>query len=369
MPRTSMPLTAGRAAIVALAAAALIAGAASGARAEEAFYKNKRLTVLINFAPSGPTDIEGRLFAKHIAKHLDGNPSVIVQNKDGAGGLVGSAFLGELGPKDGTMVGYFSSTAFKFVIEPESHRFDLRRFEFIGYQPGNSVYYMRRDLEPGMQQGTDIMKAKGLVAAGLAADSAKDLLMRLTLDMLGLEYRYVTGYRSNNDARLALQRSEVTIFMESTPAFFSVIEPNLVKTGVAMPVWYNPTVTAGKLLPMKAMESTGIPMFQDFYKKVKGAEPSGQLWETYKTNLSVDSAILRMIVMPPDVPKASTDAMRAAVAKLNEDKEYADEAMKMMQFVPFYETGPDVGDRVRKTLTVSPDFRNFVLEYIKSAKK
>ena len=47
---------------------------------------------MINFAPGGPTDIEGRLFAKHIVKHIDGQPTIVVQNKDGAGGMVGASY-------------------------------------------------------------------------------------------------------------------------------------------------------------------------------------------------------------------------------------------------------------------------------------
>ena len=60
----------------------------AGAHADDAFYKGKRLTILINFAVGGPTDIEGRLFAKHLARHIDGTPGIVVQNMDGAGGVV-----------------------------------------------------------------------------------------------------------------------------------------------------------------------------------------------------------------------------------------------------------------------------------------
>jgi len=81
------------------------AGAISSAAADEPFYKGKRLTILINFAPGGPTDIEGRLLAKYLGRHLDGQPFIVVQNKDGAGGLVGTNYLGEVAPRDGSMAG------------------------------------------------------------------------------------------------------------------------------------------------------------------------------------------------------------------------------------------------------------------------
>ena len=75
-----------RAVLVALCTAASLAWGVLGTAAQEPYYKGKRLTVLINFAAGGPTDLEGRLFAKYIARHIDGQPNVIVQNMDGAAG-------------------------------------------------------------------------------------------------------------------------------------------------------------------------------------------------------------------------------------------------------------------------------------------
>ena len=85
-----------------------------------------------------PSDIEGRLLAKHLVKHIDGSPSIIVQNKDGAGGLIGATYLGELGPKDGSMFGYFTAAAWTYATDPSAYRVDLKSYEFIGSQPGNS---------------------------------------------------------------------------------------------------------------------------------------------------------------------------------------------------------------------------------------
>jgi hypothetical protein len=88
-----------------------------------------------------------------------------------------------------------------------------------------------------MTAATDIVKAKGLISGGLAADNSKDLLIRLTLDMLGMPYRHVTGYRSNQAARLALQRNEISLFAESPPGYRSVVEPTMVKPGQVIPLY------------------------------------------------------------------------------------------------------------------------------------
>src|SRR5271169_3237695 len=254
------------------------------ARAEEPFYQGKRLTLLINFAPGGPTDVEGRLLAKHIVKHIGGNPLIIVQNKDGASGMVGAAYLGEVGPKDGTMFGYLTGTAWNAVIDPAAFRVPFASYAFVGAQQGNAVYYMRADTPPGIKTPSDLMQAEGLVVGGLGADSSKDLLERLTFDMLGLQYRYVTGYRSSNTARLALQNGEINVHSESTPGYFGVVEPSLVKTGKVMTLWYDATYNGKAFTPAPVMAHTGIATFPEFYKTMKGGTPSGPLWDAYRAN-------------------------------------------------------------------------------------
>src|SRR5262249_51450201 len=105
-----------RRALSAFTAAVLLTGAvASDVRAEEPFYKGKRLTVLVNFAAGGPADIESRIFARYLVKHIEGQPSLIVQNMDGAGGLIGAQYLGEIAPKDGTMLGALTGTAWIYA--------------------------------------------------------------------------------------------------------------------------------------------------------------------------------------------------------------------------------------------------------------
>src|SRR5262245_37104138 len=100
--------------------------APSSPGADEPFYQGKRLTLLIGSAVGGPTDIEGRLFAKYLARHIIGRPAVVVQNRDGAGGLVGPTYLGEVAPRDGTVLGYFSGTAWSYVNEPQHWRVDFK---------------------------------------------------------------------------------------------------------------------------------------------------------------------------------------------------------------------------------------------------
>jgi tripartite-type tricarboxylate transporter receptor subunit TctC len=348
--------------------AALMLGV-SAVQADEPFYKGKQLTLLINFAAGGPTDIEGRLLAKHIAKHIDGHPTVIVENKDGAAGMVGAAYLGEVGPRDGSMFGYFTGTAWAYLIDPAKFRVDLRKYEFVGYQPGTTVYYMRADVPPGMKAPTDIMKAQGLIMGGLGADSAKDLLQRLTFDMLGLKYRYVTGYRSSSTARLALQNGEINMHSESTPSYLSVVDPTLVKTGRVIPLWYDALYDGKTFIPDAVMAHTGIAPFPAFYEKVNGVAPSGPLWEAYKVALTINAQMQRLVVLPPGSPPAAVAALRKALAALNNDKDYAADAMTVIKFVPHYTIDPNLNREVRERLSIPASTREFILSYMKKAGK
>jgi tripartite-type tricarboxylate transporter receptor subunit TctC len=347
-----------------LALAALL-GLAAPARADDPFYKGKRLTLLINFAAGGPTDIEGRLFAKYLVKHIEGQPGVIVQNMDGAGGLIGAQYVGEVAPRDGTVLGYLSGSAWLYVSDPDRWRVDFRKYEFVAYQPGTTVHFMRTDVPPGMRRPADIAKAQGLIAGGLSADTSKDLRLRLALDMLGVPYQYVTGYRSSPPARLALQRGEISMFSESPPSYRSVVEPSLVKTGQVIPVFYDEV--ADPPPPQKQLEGLTIPGFP--HREIKGTLPSGRLFEAYRVLYDMNSTLQRMIALAPGTPPAAIAALRSGIEGLNADKEFAAEALRVIEFAPDYPTASDMSQQVRAMMVVSPQMRDFINDYMRNPPK
>jgi hypothetical protein len=348
--------------VVALWAVAL---AAPRATADEPFYRGKRLTLIINFAAGGPTDIEGRLLAKHLVKHIAGNPGIIVQNMDGAGGMIGAGYLGEVAPKDGTALGYFTGSAWRYASNPERFRVDFRSYEFVAYQPGTSIAYMRTDVPPGIKEPADIVRAKGVVAGGLGAENSKDLLLRLALDMLGVPYKYVTSYRGSQAARLALQQNEINMYAESPPSYRAVVEPSLVKEGSAIGLWYDADPGAELGRPARQVEGLPLVSFPALYRRIKGEPPSGQLWDAYRTVLTINGAMQRQIVLPPGAPPAALAALRAAVLRLNGDREHAEEAARTIGFVPEWVAGPDTNKEVRAAITISPEMRAFIADYVR----
>ena len=337
--------------------------------AADNFYQGKRLTVLINFAVGGPTDIEGRLFAKHIGKHLGGNPNIIVQNIDGGGGATGTNFLGEVAPKDGTVVGYLTGVAWRYVNIKERSRVDFLTYNMIAYQPGTTVYYVRSNVEPGLKVASDILKAKNLVVGGLTADSSKDILERLCLDLLGVNYKYVTGYTSNSNARLALQRNEINMFAESPPGYISAVAPSLVASGEVVPLFFDPGYNGVRFSRPAQAQGLDMKPFHEFLRDVRGREPEGKLWDIYKKAIAINGAMQRLVVFPPNTPKPAMDAMREAIRKLATDQEFAADGMKTVGFVPDYEAGDGVQAEVTAALSLPEEDRKFIADYIARGQK
>jgi hypothetical protein len=218
-----------------------------------------------------------------------------------------------------------------------------------------------------MHQPADIAKAQGLIAGGLSADTSKDLRLRLALDMLGVPYKYVTGYRSSPPARLALQRGEISMYSESPPSYRAVVEPSLVKTGQAMPVLYDEVADPSP--PSKQLEGLSIPSFPQLHRQIKGTLPSGQLWEAYRVLYDMNSTLQRMIALAPGVPPAALAALRAGIEGLDNDKEFAAEARNTIEFVPDYPVAPDMSRQVRAMMVASPQMRDFINDYMRNPPK
>ena len=234
--------------------------AANGA--ENPFYKGKTLTVLINYATGGPTDIEGRLAAKHLARFIPGNPTIVVNNMAGAGGATATNFLGEVAKPDGLTMSYFTGIFFNILLADPSLRVNLAKFAYIASIEGSSVAYIRKDVPPGLSTPQDILKAQTFRAGGLSATSTKDVRFRLELDLLGVKYQYVTGYNSNSDARLAVQRNEIQFFVEGLPAYRATVEPQMVKTGSVVPLYANELITEEGGIGTESRSAGSNPIFQ-----------------------------------------------------------------------------------------------------------
>lgn len=332
-----------------------------GLAAETPFYKGKTLTVIINYAAGGPTDIEGRLVARHLARHIPGQPSIVVNNMPGAGGAVANNYLGEVVKPDGLTLGYFTNQFLNALTADPSLRVDLSKFAYIASVEGVSVAYLRKDTPPGITAARDILKAQRFRAGGLSLNSAKDVRFRVQLDLLGVSYQYVTGYNSNSDARLAVERNEVQFFTEGTPGYRSQVEPRLVKNGIAIPIFADDlTNTEGQFQP--SPEVPDILSFSQLYQQVFGKPGSGVLWETLKV-IGFTHGVQRLAALPPGSPPQAVAALRQAFASLTKDPEFIQEFKKVTRSEPRLNPGGQAELLAKKLGQASPEVKNTIRKY------
>jgi tripartite-type tricarboxylate transporter receptor subunit TctC len=336
--------------------------------AEKAFYQGKTITFLINFSAGGPTDIEGRIVARHLARHIPGNPSIVVQNMSGAGGVTGINFLGEKAKPDALTLGYFTGPYNHQMMKSTTLRVDLMKVPFLAAVQGVTACYIRSDVAPGIKKPTDIAKAERFKAGGLSFDSNKDLRFRLAFDVLGVKYDYVTGYNSSNDARLALQRNEIQYHDENIPGYRGVVEPQLVKTGIVTPLYYHDVIRPDGTMG-KSADYPELSSFTEIYTQIHGKAPSGIKYETLKAANMASQNLNRVALLPPGSSREAIVALRQAFTSLSKDEEFIAEAKKVMRFHPRFETGED-GEKLRdRVLTASPEIVDFVRKFIEDARK
>ena len=352
----------------ALIAALWCAAAISGFAAEKApFYQGKTLNVVINFGAGGPTDIESRIFAKHLPKHIPGKPSITVQNMGGGGGLTAANYIGEVAKPDGMTAAYFTGSLFQQQIKDPALRVDLSKFGFITGVHGVTVSYIRADVPPGMKKPLDFMKAQKFRAAGLGVSSSKDVRFRLSFDLLGLKYDYVTGYNNSSDARLAVQRGEAQYHDETLPSYRTQVEPQMVKTGMVIPLYYTDLVTPdGEVLVSRDVPEL-LP-FTHYYKEAFGKFPAGIKYEALKAANMSSTNMTRMFLFPPKVAPELIMTLRKAFDALSKDQDFLGDAISAMRFQPRFEVG-EAGERLFKRASqVSPEVVSFLRKYIEEAK-
>jgi tripartite-type tricarboxylate transporter receptor subunit TctC len=330
-------------------------------------YQGKTLNIVINFAAGGPTDIESRIFAKHLPKHIPGQPTVTVQAMGGAGGITATNYIGEVAKPDGYTAAYFTGSLFQHQIKDQALRVDLGKFGFITGVHGVTVSYIRSDVAPGMKKPSDFVKAQKFRAAGLGVSSSKDVRFRLSFDLLGLKYDYVTGYNNSSDARLAVQRGEAQYHDETLPSYRTQVEPQMVKTGMVIPIYYTDLVApSGEILVSRDVPEL-LP-FTYYYKEVFGKLPSGIKYEALKAANMSSTNMTRMVLLPPKAPAESIAILRKAFDSLAKDPDFLQDAITAMRFQPRFEVG-EAGERLfRQASNTPPEIVSFLRKYIEEAR-
>jgi tripartite-type tricarboxylate transporter receptor subunit TctC len=286
----------------------------------------------------------------------------------GGGGLIAVNYIGEVAKPDGFTAAYFTGSLFQHQIKDPALRVDIGKFGFITGVHGVTVSYVRADVPPGIKKPMDFLKAQKFRAAGLGISSSKDVRFRLSFDLLGLKYAYVTGYNNSSDARLAVQRNEAQYHDETLPSYRSQVEPQMVKTGMVTPLYYTDLVApSGEVLVSRDVPE--LMPFSHFYREAFGKPPSGIKYEALKAANMSSTNMTRMVLLPPKVPAESITILRNAFDSLSRDQDFLQDAIAAMRFQPRFEVGA-AGERLFQLASqTKPEVIAFLRKYIEEANK
>src|SRR5262249_35521101 len=184
--------------------------AAAPALAQEdvaAFYRGKTVRIVVGVAVGSGYDINARVLARHLAAHIPGNPTVIVQNQPGAGSLTMTNQLYAAGPFDGTVIGAsFNGMPTTPLLQPARPRLDPEKLNWIGSTNRETQVTYVWHTAP-VQRLADLATTELLVGAQAPGSTQYDFPL-LANALFGYRFKVITGYESTPKIHLAMERGE-----------------------------------------------------------------------------------------------------------------------------------------------------------------
>jgi tripartite-type tricarboxylate transporter receptor subunit TctC len=276
----------------------------------ESFYRGRTVTIVVGYSVGGGYDVQARVLARHLGKHIPGNPSVVVQNMPGAGSLRAANYIYNAAPKDGTMLGVFArGMAMEPLIGASSTNFDARKFAWIG-SGTNEVSVCATWHAAKVKTWADGL-AIPFTVAGEGSGSDPDIFSIMLRNVFGAKMRLVSGYPGGADMTLAIERGEVDGRCGWTWSSVKLQRPDWV-TGHKLNVLIQLAMQPSPELP-------GVPLIID----LATTERQRQI-----VNLVVLSrqAMGRPLVAPPGTPDDRKEALRRAFDATMADPDFVAEA-------------------------------------------
>jgi tripartite-type tricarboxylate transporter receptor subunit TctC len=179
-----------------------------GAQAPADFFKGRTIDLYIGYSVGGGYDVYARMIARHMGRHIPGNPTIIPKNMEGAGSIRLANWLYNVAPRDGTAFGTVSrGVPFDPLLGSPATQFDAREFTWIG-SANNEVSVCVAWRTTGIARFEDLL-SKELVVGGSSAASDTDQFAKLLNALFGTKLKLAAGYPGGNEINLAIERGEV----------------------------------------------------------------------------------------------------------------------------------------------------------------
>ena len=310
-----IPLKALRLARGAFAAAAALLAADGASQADPVadFYHGKTVTIVVGYSAGGGYDIFARAIARHLGRHLPGNPTVIVNDMPGAGSIISANYLYNVAPKDGTVFGTFArGVPMEPLIGSAKTMYDATKFAWLGsasYESSVCAFSQKA----GVETWDDVLH-KEVTVAGEGSGSDPDTYATMVRNLFGAKLKLITGYPGGDEMTLAIERGEVDGRCGWSWTSIKATRPNWVSGPDKLDVVLQMTLDRNPDLPNvpTVLEEATTPKEQQIVKLIV----SRQL-------------VARPFAAPPGLPPARKAALIKAFAETMSDPDYIADAHRM----------------------------------------
>jgi tripartite-type tricarboxylate transporter receptor subunit TctC len=275
----------------------LVLAVPHAARAQSAadFYRGRTVTLIVGYSSGGGYDTYSRILARHLGKHIPGNPTVVVQNLPGAGSLKLANVLYNVAPKDGSTIGIFSrGMAMEPLIGGTNVQFDSSKFTWLSSGTNETSVFVTWHASP-VKTWNDII-TKDFTVGGEGSGSDPDTYALLLKNAFGAKLRLITGYPGTSEIAIALERGEVDSRASWSWSSLKTLKPDwIAQKKVNLPVQLN--LTSGADLK-------DVPLITEFAKNDR---------QRQKLKLILSrQEMARPYVAPPGIPDDRKAALRRA---------------------------------------------------------
>src|SRR5919109_2095932 len=308
------------------------------ASGQEPFYKGKTVRIIVGASAGGGYDTYSRTLARHLGKHIPGNPVFVVENMPGAGFLISANHMYKVAKADGLTVGHFIGGLFlQQLLGKPGIEFDARRFEYIGV-PTQDDYVIGISKATGVTRMEQWLSSNTVVQlGGVGVGSATDDIPKVLAATIGLPMQLVSGFKGTADVRLAFNSGEVQGVCNALESFKSTWR-NELDSGNAIIVLQN----TAKRHP----ELPNVPLAIDYAK-------TDEAKRLIRALVHSVGPTARPYVLPPKTPKNRVVALRNAFMQTMKDPEFLAEAAKAkLDINPL--DGAELERNVRQVFNLEP---------------
>jgi tripartite-type tricarboxylate transporter receptor subunit TctC len=309
--------------------------AAAPALAQESFYKGKTFTVVIGYSPGGGYDSYGRMLARHINRHIDGRPEVIVQNLPGAGSLNAVRQLEGTHPKDGTYLTAFNpALILESLVDPNRIKVKFSDVAWIGsIAPEVRVCYAWH--ATGIKTWDDLVARKETVFGSTAKGTANYMNAATLRRVFDIKIRHVLGFPGSAEQKLALERGELDADCGSWSS---------------LPVEWIAEKKIYPLVSFSASRESSMPADIPYAGKFVKTPAQSEVLEIF----AASSEVGRPFIMSKAVPQDRIDMIRKAFDASMKDPQLLADAKKLNLPVQAM-TGADAAKIIAHVYQASPE--------------